>query len=74
MQYCVVKTLAVIRWRIGAQNSFGRENFGRLSIYTEGDQKKLADKSFGELLMIINHQGFYCQNFKKNFSQDFDCR
>ena len=32
-------------WRIGTQNSFDGENFGRLSINTEGNEEKLVDKS-----------------------------
>ena len=47
----VTKTLAPIGgkevWQTDTQNSFGGENFGRLTIYTEGNQgktEKLADK------------------------------
>ena len=39
-------------WLIGTQNSFNGENFGGLTVHTEENQEKLADKT----LANYNHQ------------------
>ena len=50
-------------WQIGTQNMFGRENIGKLGLYTEGNQGKTKDSQIKHQQISKFAKDLYCPSF-----------